>query len=68
MNIERPAEERAALNILGYAVTSISKTCRVFYFAADPAAVGFCHLRTPRNTRHSMDYQIAGQTTPGNSG
>jgi hypothetical protein len=66
--IERPAVERTALKILTYAVTSISKTCRVFYFAANPASVGFCHLRTMSNTRHTMHYQVAGQTTPGNSG
>jgi hypothetical protein len=68
MNIERPALERAALNILTYGVTSISKTCRVFYFAANPASVGFYHLRTMSNKRHSMDHQMAGQTTPGNFG
>jgi hypothetical protein len=67
-NIERPEVERAALNILTYAVTSISKTCRVFYFAAAPASVGFYLLRPMSNTRHSMDYQITGQTMPGNFG
>jgi hypothetical protein len=66
--IERPAVERTALKILTYAVTSISKTCRVFFFAANAASVGFCHLRTMSNTRHTMHYQVAGQTTPGNSG
>ena len=58
MNIERPALETAALNIRTYGVTSISESCRVFYFAADPASVGFYHLRTMRNTRHSMDCQM----------
>jgi hypothetical protein len=67
-NSERPEVERAALNILKYAVTSISKTCRVFYFAAAPASVGFYLLRTMSNTRHSMNYQIAARTTPGNFG
>jgi len=60
-NIERPAVERAALNILTYGVTSISKTCRVFYFAADPSA-GF---QFSKKARRLKDRQIAGQLRPG---
>ena len=58
--IERPAVERTALNILTYAVTSISKTCRVFYFAADPLA-GF---QFSMNTRRRKDRQIGGHLRP----
>jgi hypothetical protein len=48
--------ERAALNILTDGVTSISKTCRVFCLAADPAA-GF---QFSMNTRRLKDRQIGG--------
>jgi hypothetical protein len=63
-NIERPAVERAALNILTYGVTSISKTCRVFYFAAR----FFGRFSILEETRRLKDRQIAAQLRPGNFG
>jgi hypothetical protein len=50
--------------VLTYGVTSISKACRVFYFAVDPSA-GF---QFSMNARRLKDRQIAAQLRPGNFG